>query len=524
MSRNGCKPAGFYFLSRVLPNGGKYSFEACKMWVLLLTFVAYALFHASRKPLSIVKNALIADGNLPERNITAALPMSWPLNLVFVVRPSSSLDSNHSLQSGWPPFDGKQGPALLGQVDLAFLASYALSIFIAGHLGDRVCLRLLLSCGMVGSGIFVVLFGCGYWWNLHWLSYFLMVQVVSGLFQATGWPSVVAVVSNWFGKSKRGLIMGVWNAHTSVGNICGTLMASAMLQYGWGWSFLVPGVAISVGGVLVFLLLPIDPEDAGFPSAPHELPQDKLQNHVGDKGYVIAHGTELAGVAKSLDDDSNCQPLLERESNGFEPSSTDAESLAVSFFDAWVIPRVAPFAFCLFFTKLVAYTFLYWLPFYIRHTEIDGHYLSEATAGNLSTVFDVGGTIGGIMAGHLSDKLNARAMVAAAFTYASLPALVLYRIYAVSADLGTRETFSGNSRSLATVTAIIDGTGSIGAAMGPLLTGYLSKAGWNPVFAMLCLSATVAGLLLTGLVLEESREYATSMKLARRKSSQIDLV
>ncbi|MCO5581177.1 hypothetical protein L7F22_035055 [Adiantum nelumboides] len=485
------KPAGFYFLSRLRPNAGKYSFEACKVWVLLLTFVAYALFHASRKPLSIVKNALIADGNLPEPNVTVASSLTWPLNLVFVMKPPSS-HSDHSLQKGWQPFNGKQGAALLGQVDLAFLASYAVGIFIAGHMGDCVCLRLLLSCGMVGSGIFVVLFGCAYWWNLHWLCYFLSVQIVCGLFQATGWPSVVSVVSNWFGKSKRGLIMGVWNAHTSVGNICGTLMASAMLQYGWGWSFLLPGVAIS--------WVPISPEDAGFPPTPHELLQDEVQELDGEKGYLNSQDTEFA---KPLDDESKCQPLIEKESNGLGPSGMAIESPAVSFFHAWAIPRVAPFAFCLFFSKLVAYTFLYWLPFYIRHTEIDGHYLSEATAGNLSTVFDVGGTVGGILAGHLSDKLNARAMVAATFTYASLPALALFRIYgnkslwlnlallflagiaingpyaliitAVSADLGTRETLKGSSRSLATVTAIIDGTGSVGAALGPLLTGYCPK-------------------------------------------------
>jgi len=33
---------------------------------------------------------------------------------------------------------------------------------------------------------------------------------------------------------------------------------------------------------------------------------------------------------------------------------------------------------------------------------------------------------------------------------------------AVSADLGTHKTLQGNSKALATVTAIIDGTGSIG--------------------------------------------------------------
>jgi len=40
---------------------------------------------------------------------------------------------------------------------------------------------------------------------------------------------------------------------------------------------------------------------------------------------------------------------------------------AIGFFEAWRLPGVAPFAFCLFFSKLVAYTFLYWLPFYIRN-------------------------------------------------------------------------------------------------------------------------------------------------------------
>ena len=42
---------------------------------------------------------------------------------------------------------------------------------------------------------------------------------------------------------------------------------------------------------------------------------------------------------------------------------------------------------------------------------------------------------------------------------------------AVSADLGTHSSLKGISRALATVTAIIDGTGSVGAALGPLLTG-----------------------------------------------------
>ncbi|KAL3649722.1 hypothetical protein CASFOL_006125 [Castilleja foliolosa] len=165
---------------------------------------------------------------------------------------------------------------------------------------------------------------------------------------------------------------------------------------------------------------------------------------------------------------------------------------------------------------------------------IEGQYMSVKSAGNLSTLFDVGGIIGGILAGYISDKLRARATTAASFMYAAIPAMLLYRKYgslskvsnavlmmiaglfvngpyalittAVSADLGTHRSLKGDSRALATVTAIIDGTGSIGAALGPLMTGFLSSKGWDAVFAMLIIGAFSAGLLLTHLVISEIKE------------------
>lgn len=64
---------------------------------------------------------------------------------------------------------------------------------------------------------------------------------------------------------------------------------------------------------------------------------------------------------------------------------------------------------------------------------------------------------------------------------------------AVSADLGTRIK---SQDALATVTAIIDGTGSLGAAIGPLLCGPLSKIGWGYVFIMIIGSNIFAMLSL----------------------------
>lgn len=54
------------------------------------------------------------------------------------------------------------------------------------------------------------------------------------------------------------------------------------------------------------------------------------------------------------------------------------------------------------------------------------------------------------------------------------------------------------------MTAIIDGMGSIGAAIGPMMTGYISlTGGFDMVFAMLYASAISAGLLLIKLAAKE---------------------
>lgn len=49
-----------------------------------------------------------------------------------------------------------------------------------------------------------------------------------------------------------------------VGNIAGSMTAAALLASGWGYSFTVPGMAIGVLGVLVFLFLPVEPRSVGL--------------------------------------------------------------------------------------------------------------------------------------------------------------------------------------------------------------------------------------------------------------------
>ncbi|KAJ6932991.1 hypothetical protein NC651_008422 [Populus alba x Populus x berolinensis] len=444
-------PPGVWLIRKI--RGKDWGLKTYRYMVLLITFIAYTSYHASRKPSSIVKSVLDPE---PDKTLNV---YPWPIGSVFLKDEILGKNKYKSEYTGWVPFNGKGGTKKLGLIDVAFLACYSLGMYGAGHLGDTLDLRLFLTSGMIGSGIFVGLFGMGYSWNIHVFGFYLVVQMVAGLFQATGWPSVVAVIGNWFGKRKRGLIMGIWNAHTSVGNITGSLLAASVLDYGWGWSFIAPGMFIALAGVLVFLFLAAYPEDVGFPCP--NVPAARA-----------------------------------------EAVPRDVESQAQS-------------------------------------EEIGGEYMSVKSAGNLSILFDVGGIVGGILAGHISDKLRARAITAASFMYAAIPSMLLYRIYgsfsqtmnivlmmiaglfingpyalittAVSADLGTHSSLRGDSRALATVTAIIDGTGSIGAALGPLLTGFLSTKGWNTVFVMLMLGALTAGLLLSCQVVAEINDKTSKL-------------
>lgn len=409
-------PPGISLIKRL--RGKDWSYNSYRYAVLLITFIAYTCYHASRKPSSIVKSVLH-----PEHD-EEAVSNPWPIGNVFILKERLGNDEGGWKKKGWAPFNAEDGTLRLGEIDLAFLAFYAMGMYVAGHLGDRLDLRLFLTSGMIGSGIFVALFGMGYLWNIHAFSFFLVMQMTAGLFQATGWPSVVAVIGNWFGKRKRGLIMGIWNAHTSVGNISGSLLAASVLDYGWGWSFIVPGAFIFVGGILVYLFLAAYPEDVGYP-CPHDL--------------VVNQGTRPGD--------------LEIPGQSIESQACDVRRVpsgnkrGIGLFEAFLIPGVVPFALCLFFSKLVAYTFLYWLPFYLTQT-------------------------------------------------------------------GTHSSLRGDSRALATVTAIIDGTGSVGAALGPLLTGFLSTGGWDRVFVMLMVCALIAGLLLSRLVIAEIADWVKKKQSA----------
>ena len=492
---------------QTLPSDPKSSGDLLKkhqIGVWVLTFIIYATFHMARKTYSIVKGSLI-----------------------------SHEDEFGQIVPGYAPFDGTDGKTLLGTLDTIFLTFYAICLFFAGHIGDRSNLRVFLPLGLLGSALGLLLWPIAYMLNIHSFGFFVVANVISGVFQSSGWPAVVCVMSRWFPKGKRGLIMGIWNSHTSIGNMLGSLVCAAMIHYtmdgqGWPYAFATPAIVTIVVAVLTALFLIPHPADVGLTVPETDVVPEE-------------DGSDLNVVTAQPADDLSLEALGRDGSMGGEAVSSpnDLEKpKAVTFMTAMLIPGVLEFSFALFFCKLVAYTFLFWLPYYLKN------FFEPSKASYLSIYFDMGGIIGGICAGVLSDKYKKPALISVSAMVICMPLLMIYRYVseqqlggslgnacvmfilgafvngpyalittAVSADLGSHPMLGSDASALATVSGIVDGMGTAGAAVQGVLVSLVStinakdsEENWDAVFYMLITCCGLAAVLLTRVVAREVKE------------------
>ncbi|XP_015448598.2 glucose-6-phosphate exchanger SLC37A1 [Pteropus alecto] len=592
-----------------------------KAFIFILTFLLYASFHLSRKPISIVKGALhrycaaVNDDEVRFDGQSQKASDSPPHQL-----PDNETDC------GWAPFGQDNYQQLLGALDYSFLCAYAVGMYLSGIIGERLPIRYYLTFGMLASGAFTALFGLGYFYDIHSFGFYVVTQVVNGLVQTTGWPSVVTCLGNWFGKGSLQLASFECRPrHPGSRGTCSSCVSAVAtvslelerglpggLQGGFrhrrhlnrftrsckvrdlgagGGRSRSAGAPLDLGG---------DPKDVACSSTPVASPawsclcsvrgeqsgcgatshggslgmgritavwgRDFLPEgdrrlgtgHARRSGDILAspwadvtvwlrngvkhskscengvHRFRLQKQASPAQDpEVQCLLLADGKHSAHQshvvilPGNGGSGMAAISFVGALKIPGVIEFSLCLLFAKLVSYTFLFWLPLYI--TNVD--HLDVKKAGELSTLFDVGGIFGGILAGVISDRLKKRASTCGLMLLLAAPTLYVFSAVsrmgleatvamlllsgalvsgpyalittAVSADLGTHKSLKGNAHALATVTAIIDGTGSVGAALGPLLAGLLSPSGWTNVFYMLMFADACALLFLIRLIHKE---------------------
>ncbi|MBB64898.1 MAG: MFS transporter family glucose-6-phosphate receptor UhpC [Waddliaceae bacterium] len=162
-------------------------------------------------------------------------------------------------------------PAMIAELgfskaDLGLLAtilycSYGISKFVSGIVSDITNPRYFFSFGLIATGICNILFGMS---SSLWL--FALFWGLNGWFQGFGWPPIAKYLTHWYSQSERGRWWAVWNTSHNIGGALIPLIAG-FCAYHWGWrmAMYVPGVLCILCGVFVWNRLRDTPQSMGLP-------------------------------------------------------------------------------------------------------------------------------------------------------------------------------------------------------------------------------------------------------------------
>ena len=401
----------------------------------------------------------------------------------------------------------------LSLMDSIYLFTYALGNMISGSLGDKYSLHYLIAGGLIvsslGFSLFVILGFAGNY--ISWL--FLLLWIVQGLAQSTVWPGCVGLLGNWFDKTNRGKVMGLFSASAPTGNFCSALISGWLLGSGYSWMhvMLIFTIFEAVVGVLFLVII-----------------KDNPQQQLGEASTEIMMNSFVDGSVVLTEEESQATKKTKKE--------------GIPFMEALKIPNILNFALAFACVKFLAYTLSMWLPLYLKSVLVKSDFV-----GILASILELGAILGGVMCGWLGDKMKTRPPVISFYLACALPCLFIlpligqsvFWIYflmipltgffvggvnlilasAVPADLAENKRILNLYQAMATVAGIIDGSGGLGAAIGTLVVGQLASAGWEYVFAFMIVMGTVAFSLLFKITRREVQRF-----LQRRSMNSTDLV
>ncbi len=364
----------------------------------------------------------------------------------------------------------------LANIIFGFSLLYSLGQFFFGPFADRfgsrltVCLGLLLSIGST------VLMGF-----MPALLALTVLCCANGLGQSAGWPGLVKNMAPWFRRQERGVVMGWWTTNYVIGGFLATVFATFVATRAWagagpGWQrgFWMPAVLLSAITLLFAATTRNRPSDAGLPEI-DDVAAEELSN-----GHAQA-AAEPWIFFKMLGD-----------------------------LEVWTIALGCAFS------KMIRYSFLYWLPLYM--TQKLGY--SPGQAGYTSSLYEFVGFTGAILAGYISDKfMQARRLPVAAMMFWGLalmcwihPRLAAMGPVGVAASIaligimnfgpdtllqGAASQDAGAKWGVGVASGFISGFGSVGQLFSPYLVAWVAgRYGWNWLFYGFVMIAVAGGALL----------------------------
>src|ERR1700722_8093626 len=356
--------------------------------------------------------------------------------------------------------------ASLGPVFSASLVGFFVGAPFFGYLGDRFGRRMAIITSLMLVG--VTTWACAWATNLQDL---LWLRFLSGLGLGGVLPNVIALNAEFTPKRLRATVLVVIAMGISLGGmIPGIVGVTLMPTYGWPIIFVVGGIVPLVVGLGMTFAIP-----------------DSIKFMVLRGG----HDEAVARLARKLDPTLTIEPGTRFVLDHAEGSAKTRGSPLALFRHGWA--AVTALVWLIFVLNLMANNLMNaWLPMIVQSS---GH--SAAQGAYAGSLYQLGGTIGGLCMGILIDRFGLKVLVAAfavaapVVAFTGTPGISESLLLAMAFFSGCVVTGMQNglnaSAGLIYPTALRAngvgyalGVGRVGSISGPLIGSLLTKLDMPP--------------------------------------------
>jgi len=374
-------------------------------------------------------------------------------------------------------------PAMVGDLgfqktDLGILAtimslSYGLSKFVSGILSDQSNPRYFMPLGLIMTGILNIFFGAS-----SSLLFFALFWGLNGWFQGFGWPPCARLLTHWYSQNERGRWWASWNvSHNTGGALIPLVVGACVSYYGWRYALYIPGIISILFGVFLMNRLRDTPQSLGLP------PIEEYRSDYGGEKKEDVEERELS-TKEILWEHVLTNPLI--------------WLLAVAYFFVYVVRTGVNDWSALFLVEAKAY--------------------SQFSANGCVSFFEVGGFIGSLCAGWISDKLfgGQRGPVNVLFALGMLFSFALFWyspgviwvdytamffvgfcVFGPQMMIGIAVAEQAQKKAAATATGFAGWFAYIGAALAGYPLGKITQDwGWNGFYWVIISCSLLSVLLL----------------------------
>jgi phosphoglycerate transporter family protein len=375
----------------------------------------------------------------------------------------------------------------LGMVITIWSIVYGIGKFVNGFFSDRSNARFFMVIGLLGSALTSLIMGMG-----ESILFFSIFWASNAWFQSMGWPPVSRLLTHWFSPKELGTMWGLCNISHQIGGAIIAILAGFLIHhYGWRSAFFIPSAIVIGIALILFNRLRDTPQSLGLPSV-----------------------EQYSGIIKEEDnhDDSNL-------------SSKELIYRVLNNRLLWYV--------CLgnMFLYIVRMGVFNWAPTFLK--ELKG--VSLVLSGWQVAGFEIAGTLGGLAAGWLSDKVFAGrrgpvsvlymiALVGSLFYFWFTPggghggydALAMmavgFLVYGPQVLVGVAAADFASKKAVGMAVGLTGTFGYLGSALSGICVGWIADHyGWSGGFIFFVISAALGAVCFAltwhhrARVLEESK-------------------